>query len=146
MRKTRTNGISEFIRRRFIIGSYSLLRENQEDTFLRAQKCRRLIVNAINEILKNNDVICLPAAPNTAPLFNQNVDRFSDEYLIADNYLCFGNFAGLPSLTLPMGFINNMPIGINITGRAFEEQMVLNCSLAVEDITGLENLYAKEVM
>ena len=146
MRNTRTNGISEFIRRRFIIGSYSLLRENQEDTFLRAQKCRRLIVNAINEILKNNDVICLPAAPNTAPLFNQNVDRFSDEYLIADNYLCFGNFAGLPSLTLPMGFINNMPIGINITGRAFEEQMVLNCSLAVEDITGLENLYAKEVM
>ena len=141
MNKARTNGISELIRRRFIIGSYSLLSENQEDTFLRAQKCRRLIVNAINEILKDNDVIYLPASPSTAPLFDEQTDRFSDEYLIADNYLVFGNFAGLPSLTLPMGFIDELPIGVNITGRAFEEQMVLNCSLAVEEMTGLENLY-----
>ena len=144
MSNSRTQGISEMIRRRFIIGSYSLLSENQNDTFIRAQKCRRLIVNAINEILKDNDVICLPAAPNTAPLFKGDVDRFTDEYLIADNYLTFGNFAGLPSLTVPMGFIDKMPVGINMTGRAFEEQMVLNCSLAVEDITGLVNLHAKE--
>lgn len=145
MTNSRTDGISELIRRRFIIGSYSLLKENQEDTFLRAQKCRRLVVDAINDILKENDVICLPAAPTTAPLFKNNTDRFSDEYLIADNYLCFGNFGGLPSLTLPIGLIKDMPIGINITGRIFEEQMVLNCSRAVEEITGLENLYAKEV-
>ena len=144
MNNSRTNGISEMIRRRFIIGSYSLLSENQEDTFIRAQKCRRLIVNAINKILEYNDVICLPAAPNTAPLFENSADRFSDEYLIADNYLVFGNFAGLPSLTLPMGLIDKMPIGVNLTGRAFEEQTVLNCSFAVEEITGLVNLHVKE--
>ena len=144
MTNSRSKGISELIRRRFIIGSYSLLSENQEDTFIRAQKCRRLIVDAINSILKDNDVICLPAAPSTAPSFDRHSDRFSDEYLIADNYLVFGNFAGLPSLTLPMGIIDNMPIGINLTGRAFEEQMVLNCSLAIEEITGLKNLHVKE--
>ena len=144
MTNSRTDGISELIRRRFIIGSYSLLKENQQDTFIRAQKCRRLIVNAVNDILKDNDVICLPAAPSTAPLFKRNLDRFSDEYLIADNYLVIGNFAGIPSLTLPMGIINKMPIGVNISGKAFDEQTVLNCSLAIEEITGLENLHAKE--
>ena len=144
MTNSRTQGISELIRRRFIIGSYSLLKENQQDTFIRAQKCRRLIVNAVNDILKDNDVICLPAAPSTAPLFKQNLDRISDEYLIADNYLVIGNFAGIPSLTLPMGMINKMPIGINVSGKAFDEQTVLNCSLAIEEITGLENLHVKE--
>ena len=144
MTNSRTEGISELIRRRFIIGSYSLLKENQQDTFIRAQKCRRLIVNAVNDILKDNDVICLPAAPSTAPLFKRNLDRFSDEYLIADNYLVIGNFAGIPSLTLPMGIINKMPIGVNISGKTFDEQTVLNCSLAIEEITGLENLHAKE--
>ena len=143
MIKARTNGFSEAIRRRFIIGSFSLLKENQQDTFLKAQRCRRLIVNAVNDILKDNDVIFLPAAPNTAPLFDSNVDRLTDEHLIIDNYLAIGNFAGLPSLTLPIGFIDSMPFGANITGRAFDEQTVLNCSLAVENKTGLKNIFAK---
>lgn len=144
MTKARTAGFSELIRRRFVIGSYSLMSENQHDIFLRAQKCRRLIVNAVNDFLKDNDVIYLPAAPSTAPLFDASADKLSDEYLIADNYLAIGNFGGLPSLTLPIGLIDGMPVGGNITGRIFEEQMVFNCSLAVEEITGLKNLYAKE--
>lgn len=139
--KTRTDGFSELIKRRFIIGGYSLLKENQKDTFLRAQKCRHLIVDRINEILKENDVIYLPAAPGTAPLLsNPDLDKLSNEYLIADNHLIIANFAGLPSLTLPIGFIKSMPFGANITGRVFEEQTVLNASLAVEEITQLKNI------
>ncbi len=144
MTKARTNGFSELIRRRFILGSYSLLSENQKDVFLRAQKCRRLIVNRVNEILKDNDVIYLPAAPTTAPLFNASADKLSDEYLIADNYLAIGNFAGLPSLTLPLGKKEGLPFGGNVTGRAFDEQMVLNFSLGLQEITGLKNLSSKE--
>ena len=143
MIKARTAGFSEMIRRRFIIGSYALLSENQHDVYLRAQKCRRLIVNAINEILKDNDVIYLPAAPNVAPKFKQEKNMLSNEYLIADNHLVIGNFAGLPSLTVPLGYINGMPFGGNITGRAYDEQTVFNCSLAVENITGLKNQIAK---
>ena len=131
------------IRRRFIIGSYALLSENQHDVYLRAQKCRRLIVNAVNEILKDNDVIYLPAAPNVAPKFKEEKNMLSNEYLIADNHLVIGNFAGLPSLTVPLGYINGMPFGGNITGRAYDEQTVFNCSLAVENITGLKNQIAK---
>ena len=144
MSEARTNGFSELIRRRFIIGSYSLLSENQHDIFLRAQKARRLIVDATNEILKDNDVIYLPAAPTTAPLFNADADKLSDEYLIADNYLAIGNFGGLPSLTLPLGMVDGLPFGGNVTGRAFDEQTVFNVSLAIEEITGLKNLLAKE--
>ena len=144
MSSARTKGFSELIKRRFIIGSYSLLSENQHDVFLRAQKCRRLIVNAVNDILKDNDVIFLPAAPGVAPMFEEGADKMSDEYLIADNYLALGNFAGLPSLTLPLGKIDGLPFGGNLTGRAFDEQTVLNCSLAIEQITGLKNLSAKE--
>lgn len=143
--KTRTEGFSELIKRRFIIGGYSLLKENQKDIFLKAQKCRRLIVNRINEILKDNDVIYVPASPTTAPLISKNdSDKLSNEYLIADNHLIIANFAGLPSLSLPIGFDKGLPFGGSITGRAFDEQTVLNASLALEEITGLKNIMPKE--
>ena len=146
MVNTRTQGFSERIKRRFVIGSYALLSENQHDVFLRAQKCRRLIVDAVNEILENNDVICLPASPTTAPLFENNkADKNSNEFIIADNWMVLGNFGGYPSLTLPLGKENNMPFGINVMGRLFDEQTVLNTSLAIENITGLKNMSAKEV-
>ena len=144
MKKTRTNGFSERIKKRFIIGSFSLLSENQEDMFLRAQKCRRLIVDAINNILKDNDVIYLPASPTTAPRFDRKAPSLFDSYFVAENYLAFANFAGLPSLTLPLGKIDGMPFGGNITGRAFDEQTVFNISLAIEEITGLKNLSARK--
>lgn len=144
IKKARTNGFSERIKKRFVIGAFSLLSENQEDMFLRAQKCRRLIVNEVNNILKENDVIYLPASPTTAPRFDREMPSLFDSYFIAENHLAIANFAGLPSLTLPLGKINNMPFGGNITGRAFDEQTVLNISLAIQDITGLKNLSARE--
>lgn len=143
IRESRTHGFSEMIKRRFIIGSYALLSENQHDVFLRAQKARRLIVDAINNILKENDVIYLPASPTPAPTFDKKYDKLSDQYLIGENYLAFANFAGLPSLTVPLGKSENLPFGGNITGRAFDEQTVLNVGLAIENITGLKNMSAK---
>ena len=112
--------------------------------FLRAQKCRRLIVDAINNILKDNDAIYLPASPTTAPRFDRETPSLFDSYFVAENYLTIANFAGLPSLTLPLGKIDNMPFGCNITGRAFDEQTVLNISLAIQEITGLKYLSARE--
>lgn len=140
MMKARTKGFSELIKRRFVIGSFALMRENQDILFLRAQKNRHKIVDTIQNILKENDVIYLPAAPSIAPKINDSSDRLSDEYLIADNYLAIGNFAGLPSITLPLGFKENMPFGVNLTGKAFKEAEVLQIAQKVEDITGLYNL------
>ncbi len=145
MINTRTKYLSELIKRRLVIGSYSLLSENQHDVFLRAQKCRGLIVKAINDILKDNDVIYMPAAPTIAPKFNEiNQDKTSDSFLLAENYLTYGNFAGLPSITVPLKLKEGFPFGANITGRIFEEQKVLDIALAVEEITGLKNLSVKK--
>lgn len=143
MMNARTKGFSKFIKRRFVFGSFALMSENQNDLFIRAQKNRRRIVEAVNKILENYDFIYLPAAPSIAPKFTDKSDVLSDEYLIADNHLCIGNFTGLPSLTLPIGKKEGMPFGANITGRAFEEGKVLQICSAIEETTGLKGLYAK---
>ncbi len=141
--EARTKGFSELIKRRFVIGSFALMKENQKELFVRAQKNRRRIVEAVNNILKDNDFIYLPAAPSIAPKFTDASDRLSDEYLIADNHLVLGNFAGLPSITLPIGFKDGMPFGANLMGRAFEETELFQVSYELEQVTGLADIYAK---
>lgn len=142
MINARTKGFSELIRRRFVIGSYSLLRENQQELFLRAQKARRLIVDATNKILEEYDGIYCPASPTTAPLFEGSSDKLSNEYLIADNYLAIGNFAGLPSITIPLGFSNKLPFGVNLTCKAFKESETLNLANKIEEVIGIKNVVA----
>ena len=141
---TRTTNINEAkIKRRFIIGSFALMRENKDELFIRAQRNRRAIVNALNELYKEYDFLYSIAAPSIAPKINESSDRLSDEYLIADNHLVLGNFAGLPSLTLPIGIKNGMPFGANVMGRAFDEVGVFQLSYEIEKNTGLKNLVAK---
>lgn len=145
VKNSRTRGLSSLVKRRFVIGGYALLEENQNDFFLRAQKCRRLIVNAFNKVFEKYDAIYCPASSSTAPLIdNKNVDHLSDEYLIAENYLAFGNMGGYPSITLPIGFENNLPFGANLTCKPFEEKKLLNIAFNIEKITGLKDLVAKE--
>ena len=140
MFNARDKGFSELIKRRFVIGSYCLMRENQEELFLRAQRNRAKIVEKVNEILKDYDFIYLPAAPSVAPLFENVSDKLSDEYLMADNHLVLGNFAGLPSITLPLFFKEGLPVGINIMGRAFEEKKLFQIAAAFERASGLANV------
>ncbi len=142
MSKARTKGFSELIKRRFVIGSYVLMRENQEELFIRAQKNRHRIVETINKIFEKYDFIYAPAAPSIAPKMNEKNDRLSNEYLIADNHLCIGNFAGLPSITIPIGIKDNMPFGANISGRPFEDADVLQCAYKLEETTSLKGIVA----
>lgn len=141
--QARTKGFSELIKRRFIIGNFALMKENQNDLFLRAQKNRRVIVNAVNDVLKDYDFIYCPAAPSIAPKVGDVSDRLSNEYLIADNHLVIANFAGLPSITLPIGEKDGMPFGANITGRTFEDKQVLQMAYELEKHTGMKNKVAK---
>ena len=143
MFKARTNGFSEFIKRRFIIGSFALMEENQEALFLRAQRNRAKIVARTNEILKDYDAIYLPTAPGIAPLFHEHMNKLSEEYLIADKHLILGNFAGLPSISLPLGFIDGMPIGACFMSQAFKESDLLSLAKAFENLSSLKNLSLK---
>ena len=140
MMQARTHGFSELIKRRFVIGSFALMKENQEDLFLKAQRCRAKIVTLVNEILADHDFIFTPAAPSVATKFNEKSDRLSASYMIADNHMALGNFSGLPSITLPLGFENGLPLGINLMGRAFGEEDLLNLSSTFEALTGLGGL------
>ena len=141
---TRTKGFSKLIKKRFIIGGYSLLKENRDELFIRALKCRRIIVEAFNNVLKDHDTIIAPASPSSAPLIKESNGAFNSNTIIADNYMAFANMAGLPSITLPLGFENNLPFGVNLTSKAFDESNLLTIAQRVEDITGLKDLVAKE--
>lgn len=146
MMATRTRGFSSFIKKRFVIGSYSLFEENQERILKKAQRVRRLIVEAVLNELKEVDALLAPASGSIAPrLDDPSSDELSDEYLIAENHMVIGNFGGLPSMTLPMGFKDDLPIGINITCNAFKEEEMFDIALAIENITGLKG-HVKEVL
>ena len=62
---------------------------------------------------------------------------------LVDAQLLLANLAGLPSLTLPCGFVDDMPVAINLTGRLFEEQTVLNCAYALENVLPFKNQYVR---
>lgn len=141
MINSRTAGFGPWIKKRFIIGSYALKEDNQERIFRKAQKIRRLIVNDVMAKLKDADGLIAPASPSVAPLINNtSTNELTDEYLVADNHMVIGNFAGLPSITLPMGYSEGLPLGVNLTCNPFKEQDMFNISLAVEDITGLSDV------
>ena len=140
----RTKGFSELIKRRFILGSYILQRENQERIFTNAQRLRRLMVDKMNDLFKEYDAMILPASGGIAPKFDESIDRMSDRYLILENHMAIANFGGFPSITIPNGFVNDMPIGINITGRCFEDGLTLNIANKIEEELGYKGLIKEE--
>lgn len=137
----RTKGFSPLIKRRFVIGSYVLQKENQERYFLNACHVRRLIVDKFKNLFKEYDGFILPVGSGVAPLIeglNEKVD--DDELAILENHLQIGNFGGFPSITIPNGFINGLPVGINITGNCYDDQTVLNLAYALEDLMDYKNM------
>ena len=139
----RTKGFSELIKRRFILGSYILQKENQEKLFLNAQRVRHMIVDKMNEFFKEYDGMIAPCSGGPAQSFDSSSEQLSDRYLILENHLAIGNFGGFPSITLPYTMINDMPVGLNITGRVKEDDVVLNMANYVEKVTGLKDIYSK---
>lgn len=139
----RTKGFSELIKRRFVIGSYVLQKENQDKLFLNACRVRRIIVDKINDLFKEHDGYILPTCGTVAPLLEDASDKLTEEYLILENHLQIGNFGGFPSITIPCGYVNNMPISINLTGRAKEDSLVLNMAYHISNKLGNHDIIAR---
>ncbi len=139
----RTKGFSPLIKRRFVIGSYVLQKENQERYFLNAQRARRLIVEAMNELFKTYDGLILPCSGGPARYIEQSSNVLQKENPILENHLFIGNAGGFPSITIPNGLVNNLPIGINITGKAKDDANVLNLAFAIESKLGYKNQIAQ---
>jgi len=134
MINSRTEGFGSMIKKRFIIGSYCLSEENQERLFKKAQRVRRLIHEAFTKVYEDYDAIIAPASGDVAPLLDELPDNeLADRYMITECYMCFANFMGLPSVSVPMGKIEQLPLGINITTRRLDEQKMFDIALAVEE-------------
>ena len=133
MKDHRTKGFSPLIKRRFVIGSYILQKENQEKYFVNAQRVRRLIVDKMNELFKTYDGLIAPVGTGPAPKIDDCIGYLSNsENAILEEQLQIGNFGGFPSITIPNGFVSNMPVGINITGKCYDDENILNIAYALE--------------
>lgn len=144
MINSRTKGFGIQVRRRYITGSYGLFVENQEKLFRKAQRVRRLLVDEMKHALGSVDCLIAPASASIAPkLEGHATDELAEDYLIAENYMVLGNFSGYPSMTLPMGFFENCPLGVNITCRAFDEVGMFNIAAGIEECTGLKDCIAE---
>lgn len=144
MKKSRTEGFSSLIKRRFVIGSFSLLQENRFEMFDRAQKARRLIIDEMNKFYETCDFLISPASFSKPKLFTELSTKWKSNPDFMDNILTIGNFGGFPSITLPFMKLDESPLGINITGRCFQDDKVLSFANAIENITQLKNI-TKEV-
>ena len=144
MINTRTEGFSELIRRRFVIGSFILQKENQERLFKNAQRIRRLVVDAMTKLFETYDGCIMPAAGTIAPHFDDEMDRLSEKYLLLENHMVIGNFGGFPSITIPSGLIDNMPFAINITGPIKTDDIVCNIANKLEEKIGFTPFSVKE--
>lgn len=139
----RTKGFSTLIKRRFIIGSYVLQKENQERYYINALKARRLIVATINKFFTEYDGLILPANLPARKISETN-EILSSEMTILENHLAIANFGGYPSITIPSGFVNNLPIAINITGKIKDDGNILNIANKIEEILPYKNQTAGE--
>ena len=141
----RTEGFSSLIKRRFVIGSYVLQKENQEKYFLNAKRVRRLITNKMNELFKEFDVMIMPASGKIAPKIENVNEEISGNEQVLENLMAIGNFGGYPSITIPNGIVNGMPIGVNITGNIMKDKDVLNIAYKLESTYDFKGQIAKEV-
>ena len=142
----RTKGFSSLIKRRFVIGSYVLQSQNQERYFRNAQRVRRLLVDAWKDLFKKYDAVILPVGTGPAKHFDSDKDMLSNdlETVTLDEYLQIGNYGGFPSITIPDGFVDGMPVGVNITGNCYDDENVLNIAYALEGAMEYKNQIAKE--
>ncbi len=145
MKKYRTEGFSPLIKRRFVIGSYVLQAENKNRYFFNAGRVRRLLVDEWKKLYETYDAVILPVGSGPAKHLDGSLDKLTEGTTVLEEHLQVGNFGGFPSITIPDGFINNMPVGLNITGNCYDDANVLNIAYAIESTMNYKNQIAKEM-
>lgn len=145
MKDYRTKGFSPLIKRRFVIGSYVLQAQNKDRYFHNAQRVRRLLVDKWKELYKTYDAIILPVGSGPAKYLDGSLDMLNENTAALEEHMQVGNFGGFPSITIPDGFINGLPVALNITGNCYDDENVLNIAYALESNMNYKGQIAKEV-
>ncbi|MDH5483722.1 MAG: Asp-tRNA(Asn)/Glu-tRNA(Gln) amidotransferase subunit GatA [Gammaproteobacteria bacterium] len=124
-KRSRGEGFGAEVKRRIMVGAYALSAGYYDAYYLKSQKLRRLISEDFSKAFEQVDVIMGPTAPSTAFNIGEKTDDPVSMYL-SDIYTIAVNLAGLPGMSVPAGFSNNMPVGLQIIGNYFEESRLLN--------------------
>jgi aspartyl-tRNA(Asn)/glutamyl-tRNA(Gln) amidotransferase subunit A len=129
--KTKTEGFGQEVQKRIMLGSFVLSSGYYDAYYIKAQKVRHLIKDDFEEIFKDADLILSPVAPTTAPKFGSF--KNSLEMYLSDIYTISVNLAGLPAISLPIvKDKDGMPIGLQLIGKAFDEQTLFNGAMSLE--------------
>ncbi len=140
--RSRSEGFGDEVKRRIMLGTYALSTGYYDAYYLKAQKARTLIIRDFNSAWEKVDVIVSATSPETAFRIGEKTDDPLKMYL-SDVLTIPCNIAGLPGISVPCGFSSEkLPIGLQVMGKPFDEQTVLNVAYAYEQST---KWYEKEV-
>lgn len=101
--------------------------------YRKALKTRRVMAGELSKVLDEYDFILNPSSPVVAPRIGEINDPLA--YYLMDIYTIPANVAGLPSISVPAGFVNGMPVGVLITGKRFSDVSILDAAKGIEDLS-----------
>ncbi len=132
--RSRGEAFGAEVQRRIMVGTYALSSGYYDAYYLKAQQLRQLISEDFKQAFKKVDVIMGPVTPETAFDIGAKSDDPISMYL-SDIYTIAVNLAGLPAMSIPAGFADNMPVGLQIIGNHFEEARLLNVAHQYQQCT-----------
>jgi aspartyl-tRNA(Asn)/glutamyl-tRNA(Gln) amidotransferase subunit A len=141
MEQTRAQGFGNEVKRRIMLGTYALSAGYYDAFYLKAQKVRTVINNEFAAAFAKYDVIVTPTSPTVAFPIGAKVDDPYAMYL-NDVYTLPASVAGLPSISVPCGFSEGLPVGLQVIGNFFDERRVIQVASAYEGASGLGNQLA----
>ena len=137
--KTRSEGFGAEVQRRIMIGTYVLSSGYYDAYYLKAQKVRKLIKNDFDQVYKNVDAILTPSTPSSAFKIGEKTNDPVSMYL-NDIFTVPINLAGLPAISIPAGIDSKgYPLGLQIIGKAFDEQNIFNIAYTMEKHINFKN-------
>ena len=132
--RTRRQGFGSEVKRRIMLGTYALSTGFYEGFFLKAQRVRTLVRQDFLNAFTSTDLVLMPVSPTVPFKLGERVDDPLQMYL-ADVYTIPVNLAGLPGISVPCGFADGLPIGLQLIGKPFDEETVLRAAHAYERAT-----------
>jgi aspartyl-tRNA(Asn)/glutamyl-tRNA(Gln) amidotransferase subunit A len=133
-KRSRTEAFGAEVKRRIMIGTYALSAGYYDAYYLKAQKIRGLIRQDFLDAFKKVDVIMGPTSPTTAFKLGEKTSDPITMYL-SDIYTIAVNLAGLPAMSIPAGFVNDLPVGLQLIGNVFSEARLLNIAHHFQKVT-----------
>ncbi|MFO8023756.1 Asp-tRNA(Asn)/Glu-tRNA(Gln) amidotransferase subunit GatA [Thiohalophilus sp.] len=133
-KRSRGEAFGPEVKRRIMVGTYALSAGYYDAYYIKAQQARRLIRDDFVRAFESVDVIMGPTAPGPAFKLGEKAGDPITMYL-SDIYTIAANLAGLPAMSVPAGFVNNLPVGLQIIGNYFDEARLLNVAHRYQQVT-----------